>query len=76
MELTRRSDEPISQANALADLAEVLDAAGRTDEANQTRAQAIDLYERKGDIVAAAAAREAGREELSTSSGRRRGRAP
>ena len=76
VELTRRSDEPISQANALADLAEVLDAAGRTDEANQTRAQAIDLYERKGDIVAAAAAREAGREELSTSSGRRRGRAP
>ena len=60
VELTRQSDERISQANALMDLAEVLAAAARTAEANESRARAIDLYEQKGDIVSAAAARGGG----------------
>ena len=57
LDLSLQSDEPISQANALMDLAAVLVAAGRAAEADAARARATDLYERKGDIVAAATAR-------------------
>ncbi len=57
VELSRRSDEPISQANALQDLAEVLATARRPAEAEAARAQAIELYDQKGDLVASAAAR-------------------
>jgi tetratricopeptide (TPR) repeat protein len=39
------------QGDALCDLAEVLQSAGSTDEAAATLAQAIDRYERKGNLV-------------------------
>ena len=57
VDLTRQSDEPISQANAQLDLSEVLAAAGQTADADEAQERAIDLYEQKGDIESAAAAR-------------------
>ena len=57
VELTRQSDDLIEQANALMDLAEVLTAAGSTGEADKARRRAIGLYDQKGDIASAAAAR-------------------
>ena len=56
--LSRQSDEPISQANTLLDLAQVLMAAGHTADANDARTRAIDLYDLKGDLVSMAAARD------------------
>ena len=56
--LSRESDEPDSQASVLMDLAEVLDLAGRADEAAVAFEEAIELYEAKGNIVSAARARE------------------
>jgi class 3 adenylate cyclase/tetratricopeptide (TPR) repeat protein len=44
---SRRSDSPMSQGNALADLAEVLDAAGRREEAANALHEAVHHYERK-----------------------------
>ena len=58
VDLTGQSDDPIAQANAMMDLGEVLAAAGRPVEADAARASAINLYEQKGDIVSAAAARQ------------------
>jgi tetratricopeptide (TPR) repeat protein len=41
------SDSPLYQGDALSDLAEVLEAAGRRDEATATLREALDCYERK-----------------------------
>ena len=42
-------------ADALADLAEVLRLAGKPEEAETARLEAVRLYERKGNVVRAAA---------------------
>ena len=47
-----------SRGDALLDLAEVLDLAEKPDEAAPRIAEALHLYEQKGNIVAAAKARE------------------
>ncbi len=57
VELIRRADDPIDQAYALMDLGEVLRMAGKHDEAALAAAQALRLYEQKGDVVSAAVAR-------------------
>lgn len=57
VDLTRRTDDPVSRASALLDLAEVLDAAGGDGEAATARAEAVALLEQKGDLAGAAAAR-------------------
>ena len=57
VELTLRSDDLIAQADALIVLADVLSASGRISDATAARQNAIDLYDQKGDIVSAAAAR-------------------
>ena len=54
----RTDDSPVSQGDALCDLAEVLDAAGRRDEAVAALAQALDRYERKPIIPVARRVRE------------------
>ncbi|MDQ6811169.1 MAG: tetratricopeptide repeat protein, partial [Actinomycetota bacterium] len=59
VELCRREEDPIDdQANALMDLGLVLRMAGKEDEATLVGAEALDLYERKGNLVSAATARE------------------
>jgi tetratricopeptide (TPR) repeat protein len=59
VELCRRADDPIDdQANALMDLGHVLRMAGNHDEAAREAGHALALYEQKGNLVAAAAARE------------------
>ena len=58
VELSRRSEDPIDdQASALLNLAEVLRVVGKHQEAALTGAEALSLYERKGNAVSAAAAR-------------------
>jgi tetratricopeptide (TPR) repeat protein len=57
VELIKLADDPIDQANALMDLGEVLQTAGRHDEAALAGTEALGLYEQKGDIVSAATAR-------------------
>ena len=57
--IVRTSDEPDSQAMALMDLWEVLLLAGRPGEAAAAAAEALALFERKGNTVSAARAREA-----------------
>jgi class 3 adenylate cyclase/tetratricopeptide (TPR) repeat protein len=57
VEMSKGSDELIAPANALMDLAEVLYLAERKQEAAVAAAEAIDLFERKGNIVSAAEAR-------------------
>jgi len=58
LELIRRSDDVIDdQANALMDLAEVLEIAGKRELAVIAVAEALRLYERKGNAVSAANAR-------------------
>ncbi len=52
----RRTEAPILQGDALAELAAVLAAAGRGEEARATIAEAIALYAAKGNRVAAARA--------------------
>ncbi|HEX6673669.1 MAG TPA: AAA family ATPase [Actinomycetes bacterium] len=47
-------EQPDTQAEALADLAEVLGLAGKRNEAVEVLDRAIALYERKGNVVAAA----------------------
>ena len=58
VDLSRRSDSPLSQGNALSDLAEVLEAAGRHDEASAALRDALALYERKQIIPLARRTRE------------------
>ena len=58
VDLSRRTDSPLSQANALTDLAEVLETAGRHDEASATLNDALALYERKQIIPLARHTRE------------------
>jgi tetratricopeptide (TPR) repeat protein len=55
--LSQRSDDISQQGDALADLAAVLDHAGRANEAATALRDAIALYECKGNIVSAARAR-------------------
>ena len=58
VELSRRSEDPIDdQASALMNLASVLRAVGKYQEAALMAAEALSLFERKGNVVSAAAAR-------------------
>jgi tetratricopeptide (TPR) repeat protein len=52
--ITERTDTLNFQGDALCDLAEVLHAAGRTDEAVATLGQALERYERKKNLAMAA----------------------
>jgi tetratricopeptide (TPR) repeat protein len=47
VEFSLRSDSPLAQGNALSDLAEVLNAAGRRNEAIAALRQALECYDRK-----------------------------
>ncbi len=58
VEYTKRSDGLNLQGDALCDLAEVLAAAGRGDEAATTLEQALDRYERKRNLATARRVRE------------------
>ena len=49
--ITERTDEPLNQGDTLCDLAEVLAAAGRTDEAAEALEQALDRYRRKKNLA-------------------------
>jgi class 3 adenylate cyclase len=53
VEIIEATDGLNYQGDALSDLAEVLRAAGRTDEAAATLEQALERYERKGNVVMA-----------------------
>jgi tetratricopeptide (TPR) repeat protein len=57
LELIGRAEEPDSQAAVLADLGEVLAAAGRRDEARVAFENAASIFEAKGNVVSAAHAR-------------------
>jgi tetratricopeptide (TPR) repeat protein len=48
-----QTDDLNDHAKALADLAEVLELAGRREEAAAALGQALELYERKGNLVMA-----------------------
>jgi class 3 adenylate cyclase/tetratricopeptide (TPR) repeat protein len=50
--LTERSDDPTDQANALTDLADVHELAGRTPEAIEALRQALERHEAKGNVPA------------------------
>jgi class 3 adenylate cyclase/tetratricopeptide (TPR) repeat protein len=52
--LAENTDFPELKASTALDLAEVLDAAGKTDEAQELVSRARELYERKGNVVSAA----------------------
>ena len=54
LDLARRSEVPILQADILFELAVVLQLAGRADEARNAVGEAIALYTVKGDLVSAA----------------------
>jgi class 3 adenylate cyclase/tetratricopeptide (TPR) repeat protein len=58
VELTRRSDDPIGQAGALMDLAQVLRMADRQPDAAAVAHEAATLFERKGNTVSLAATHE------------------
>ena len=58
VDLSLRSDSPLRRGDALVDLAEVLEAAGRIDEAAATMREALDRYERKPIIPLARRTRE------------------
>ena len=53
VEMRRQTDALTLLAETLADLAEVLRFTGRDDEVRAVRSEALQLYERKGDIVSA-----------------------
>lgn len=53
LELVRTSESPSLQAEALTELASVLNLAGKVDEAREAIAEATSLYVAKGDIVSA-----------------------
>ena len=55
--IAERTDALNVQGDALCDLAEVLAAAGRTDEAAQALEQALERYERKKNLAMAARVR-------------------
>jgi tetratricopeptide (TPR) repeat protein len=57
-ELTAQTDYVTHHAKVLTDLANVLELAGRRDEAAAAREQALVLYERKGNLVMAERTRE------------------
>ena len=57
LEIVRRTEAPVLQADALAELAWVLRLAGKTDEARHVIDEAIALYTSKGNVVSAARAR-------------------
>jgi class 3 adenylate cyclase/tetratricopeptide (TPR) repeat protein len=54
VERMRATDAFVMKGDALVDLAEVLHGAGRADEARKALEEAMDLFERKGNVVAAA----------------------
>jgi len=56
VDLSAKTDAPPLQADTLAELAAVLNIAGRLEDARQTIGQAIAIYQAKGDIVSAARA--------------------
>ena len=58
LELAERTDNLSSQGSTLLTLAEVLEAAGRSDEAGPVLDRAGELFVRKGNVVAAERARE------------------
>jgi class 3 adenylate cyclase/tetratricopeptide (TPR) repeat protein len=58
VDFVRRTEAPVMQADALSDLAHVLHIAGRQDEAGRAIDEAIDLYSRKGNVVAEARCRQ------------------
>jgi hypothetical protein len=58
--IVERTDLLTRQGDAFLDLAGVLRAAGRTDEADAAAAEALDRYTRKGNVVGAANARALG----------------
>ncbi len=58
LELSRREDDPIDQANALMDLGHVLLAGGEHDEARRAADEALRLYELKGNLVSATTTRQ------------------
>jgi tetratricopeptide (TPR) repeat protein len=58
VDFSLQSDSPFQQGEALSDLAEVLEAAGRRDEATATLREALDCYERKPIIPLARRTRE------------------
>jgi predicted transcriptional regulator len=51
--MRRHSDGIVFLADALTDFSEVLRFTGREDEVRAVRAEALGLYERKGDVVSA-----------------------
>jgi hypothetical protein len=55
--LAADSEFVMLHADVLLDQAEVLVLAGRLDEARSAAAEAVNLYERKGNVVSAAKAR-------------------
>lgn len=57
LRLIKESDDLESQGKALMSLAEVLVLAGRSDAAEASVSEAIEVWERKGDVVSAAHAR-------------------
>jgi len=57
--LAGRSDFLDGNADAFLDLADVLRLGGRRDEATAAAGEALELYERKGNVVGAARARAA-----------------
>ena len=57
VELSKNSDAPQMQADTLAELAAVLALAGRRGEARDTMAEAIRIYQAKGDVVSSARGR-------------------
>ena len=59
VDIIRRTDSPVLQGDALLDAAEVLERGGDGGEDVPLLAEALELYERKGDVVGAARAREA-----------------
>lgn len=58
LEMARKSEAPCLQADALTELASVMEFAGRHDEAHQLLGEAIDLYSAKGNVVSAERARQ------------------
>ena len=58
VEFSFRSDSPLIQGNALADFGQVLEAAGRHDQAAAAYREALDRYERKQTIPSARRTRE------------------
>ena len=57
LRLVEQTDDINSQGRALMDLAEVLQLAGRSDDAGRVLERALELFERKGNVVSAEKAR-------------------